>query len=165
MSFGIKQKKSKILVVDDTEGERKLTEILCRSLGHDVVIAKNGFEGVEMARQEMPDIILMDVMMPEMNGFEATELIKSNNVTKHIPVIILTSLNQKEDRIKGLMLGADDYVTKPFSMEELYLRIRNLLKRAGHETQLTQFELGNFTFDRIARTLTNQDYVAQLSEA
>lgn len=127
MSDDIKKKKAKILVVDDEGGERKLTEILCRSLGHEVVIAENGSEGVELARQEMPDIILMDVMMPEMDGFEATEKIKSHHDTKHIPVIFLTSLSQKEDVIKGISKGASDYLTKPFDKYELSLRIRNNL--------------------------------------
>lgn len=127
MSDDINQKQAKIMVVDDDVGQSKLTEILCRSLGHEVIIAKNGSECVKLARQEMPDIILMDVMMPELDGFEATEKIKSDHVTKHIPVIFLTSLDHKEDRIKGISKGGSDYLTKPFDKYELGLRIRNNL--------------------------------------
>ena len=120
-------KRAKILIVDDEVRERKLLEFLCRGLGHDVIFAKNGSDGVDMAARELPDLILMDVMMPTMDGFKATERIKGSDVTGHTPVIILTSLDEPESRIKGISKGANDYLTKPFDRNELALRIRNNL--------------------------------------
>lgn len=120
-------KRAKILIVDDEVRERKLLEFLCRGLGHDVIFAKNGSDGVDIAAREQPDLILMDVMMPTMDGFKATERIKASDVTGQTPVIILTSLDEPESRLKGISKGANDYLTKPFDRNELALRIRNNL--------------------------------------
>ena len=128
MGNDLKEMKKKILIVDDEDRNIKLMEHLCRNLGHDVAAANNGQEAIDQVRRDMPDLILMDVMMPVMDGFEATEKLKSDDSTKHIPVIILTALDQKKDRLTGIQKGANDFLTKPFDSEELSLRIRNNLE-------------------------------------
>lgn len=117
-----------ILVVDDEERNVRLLQHLCGGLGYEVIIAKNGHEALELARTQMPDLILMDVMMPVMNGFDATFQLKKDDSTRQIPVIMLTALGEKKDRIVGIEKGANDYLTKPFDTEELSLRIRNNLQ-------------------------------------
>jgi len=117
-----------ILVVDDEERNVRLLEHLCGSLGYQVLIARNGHEAIDQTKKHMPDLILMDVMMPGMNGFEATNELKNDKNTRQIPVIILTALGDKRDRILGIEKGANDYLTKPFDTEELSLRIRNNLQ-------------------------------------
>jgi putative two-component system response regulator len=121
-------KKAKILIVDDEEKNVKLLKALCESLGYETITAKNGIEAIEQTHKSMPDLILMDVMMPEMDGFEATERLKANNNTTHIPIIIVTALASRNDRIQGIAKGADDFLTKPIDSEELALRVRNHLK-------------------------------------
>ena len=122
------EKKSKILLVDDEDRNIRLLEQLCKNLGYNTVTASSGQEAIDKSITEMPGLILMDVMMPGMDGFEATENIKSNEITRHIPVIILTALDEKKDRIKGIAKGASDFLSKPFDVEELSLRIRNNLE-------------------------------------
>jgi putative two-component system response regulator len=117
-----------ILIVDDEERNVRLLEGFCKSLGYKTVTAENGAEAIEIAGREMPDLILMDVMMPEMNGFEATQKLKSDEKTRNIPVIIITALTSREDRLRGIAAGADDFLTKPIDLEELSLRVRNNLK-------------------------------------
>lgn len=122
------KKTPSILVVDDEEKNVKLLVNLCENLGYETITARNGVEAVEQALTKKPDLVLMDVMMPEMNGFEATEKIKSNEITEKIPVIIVTALDSREDRIKGISKGANDFLSKPVDAAELSLRLKNLLK-------------------------------------
>ncbi|GBD98448.1 cyclic di-GMP phosphodiesterase response regulator RpfG [bacterium BMS3Abin07] len=120
--------KRKILIVDDEARNVKLLTAICESIGYETLSAGNGREAVERAFADLPDLILMDVMMPEMNGFEATERLKADERTSHIPVIIVTALDSREDRLKGIAKGAEDYLTKPIDQDELALRVRNNLK-------------------------------------
>ncbi|OGW48415.1 MAG: two-component system response regulator [Nitrospirae bacterium GWC2_57_9] len=125
---------SRILIVDDEEKNVKLLKALCENLGHEAIAARNGREALDQVRRRMPDLILMDVMMPGMNGFEATETLKSNDDTAHIPVIIVTALDSREDRLTGISRGANDFLTKPVDADELALRVRNNLKiKAYHD--------------------------------
>jgi len=123
-------KRSKILLVDD---EIDTLLPLKRSLeveDYIVVGAANGLEALIKAKTEIPDIILLDLMMPEMDGYEVCEKLKKDPVTKNIPVIILTAKDAVRDKVKGLDIGADDYVTKPFNLTELRARIKSVLRRA-----------------------------------
>ena len=122
------EKRNKILLVDDEDRNIRLLEQLCKNLGYDTITASSGQEAIDKSITEMPDLILMDVMMPGMDGFEATENIKLNKITRHLPVIILTALADKKDRIKGIAKGASDFLSKPFDVEELSLRIKNNLE-------------------------------------
>ena len=115
-----------ILVVDDSPTERHvLVELLSRN-GYQVITAENGEEGVEKAKRELPDLILMDVVMPGLNGYQATRTLTRDEATKHIPVIVCTSKGQETDRIWGLRQGALDYIVKPVNGEDLLSKIAAL---------------------------------------
>ena len=115
-----------VLVVEDNADLRNyISAFLEREFS--VVAAPNGKEALDIARKIMPDLVLSDLMMPLMNGLQLTEKIKTDNVISHIPVILLTARNEHESKMEGLKIGADDYLTKPFSNEELLVRVRNLI--------------------------------------
>ena len=119
---------ARILVVDDMETNRRLLEARLSAEYFEVVEAADGAEAVRRAREDSPDIILLDIMMPGMDGFEACRVLKSDPATKHIPVVMVTALDQREDRIKGLEAGADDFLTKPVDDVALFARVRSLLR-------------------------------------
>jgi len=122
------QKKLKILCVDDEPLNLKLLESILVPSGYEAILAKNGALALEtMAKQEI-DLILLDVMMPGMSGFELCALIKENEKYRHLPIIMLTALTAKESRIKGIEAGADDFISKPFDLTEVLARIKMLLK-------------------------------------
>ena len=115
-----------VLVVDDSPTERHvLVELLTRN-GYQVITAENGEEGVEKAKRELPDLILMDVVMPGLNGYQATRTLTRDEVTKHIPIIVCTSKGQETDRIWGLRQGALDYIVKPVNGADLLSKIAAL---------------------------------------
>lgn len=118
--------------------------------GFEVHSAVEGNLGLELARKERPDLILLDIMLPGLNGFEICQTLRHENLD--MPILMLTALGQEEDIIRGLNLGADDYITKPFSIGELMARARNFLKRYQKEENV-MIEFGEFTFDRSARQL------------
>ena len=120
----------KVLIVEDNMDTRDLLEFHFSSNGFSVQTAEDGFSGLEKAKMYKPDIILLDLMLPRIDGLEVCRQLKQNNETKHIPVIMLTARSEEVDRIVGLELGADDYVTKPFSPRELQLRVRAVLRRS-----------------------------------
>ena len=116
----------KILVVDDSPTERlALTELLTRN-GYQVVTASNGEEAIARSKQEIPDLILMDVVMPGMNGYQATRTISRDDATRNIPVIMCTSKGLETDKIWGMRQGAHDYLVKPVDHNELIVRIKAL---------------------------------------
>jgi len=116
----------KILVVDDSPTERHLlTELLTKN-GYQVITAESGEESIEKAKSEMPDLVLMDVVMPGLNGFQATRTLTRDDATKHIPVIVCTSKGQETDKIWGLRQGAQDYLVKPINGDELLSKIAAL---------------------------------------
>ncbi len=115
-----------VLVVDDSPTERHvLVELLSRN-GYQVITAENGEEGIEKARRELPDLILMDVVMPGLNGYQATRTLTRDEATKHIPILVCTSTGQETDRIWGLRQGALDYIVKPVNGEDLLAKIAAL---------------------------------------
>jgi DNA-binding response OmpR family regulator len=117
----------KLLIVEDNE--KLLNSMTALFEDYFVVYeATNGLEGLEKCRLNMPDIIISDIMMPKMNGYELTEGVKSNDRTMHIPIILLTALGEDERRIDGYKFGADDYIVKPFKFDILLARVNNLLK-------------------------------------
>jgi len=124
-----------ILVADDEARMRRFMRMNLDLEGYRVIEAENGMEAVNRVREDLPDLVLLDVMMPEMDGFEALRLIRE---TSNIPVIILTVKGEEDDRVRGLELGADDYVTKPFSPRELASRIKAVLRRAEMPTPAEQ---------------------------
>lgn len=114
-----------ILVVDDEERNRRLLKDVLESQGYRVSLAENGKMAIEEASKNPPDVILLDVMMPLMDGFEACSILKSDPLTESIPVLIITALTEREDRLKGIGAGAMDFITKPIDIEEVLLRVRN----------------------------------------
>ena len=117
---------NKILVVDDSPTERHvLVELLTRK-GYQVLTAESGEEGIEKAKSEQPDLVLMDVVMPGLNGYQATRTLTREESTKHIPIIVCTSKGQETDKIWGLRQGAQDYLVKPVNGEELLSKIAAL---------------------------------------
>ncbi len=117
-----------IMVVDDYEQNLTLLEAILSSLGYQVIIAKNGEEALEKAFKRPPDLILLDIMMPKMNGYQVARRLKKDKRTMIIPIVMLTSLNEVYDRVKALDAGADDFLTKPVHKKELEFRIKSLLK-------------------------------------
>lgn len=121
---------NKILVIDDDEAINELLKINLELFGYPVITAKNGIEGFALVKQELPDLVILDVMMPEVDGFTVAKRIRENPETKNIPILMLTALSMVQDKVKGFDIGVDDYLVKPFEMEELRVRVRALLKRA-----------------------------------
>ncbi|MBN8655217.1 MAG: response regulator transcription factor [Anaerolineae bacterium] len=117
-----------ILIVDDEKRMVSLLKSYLEQEGYRVVAAYNGREALEAARKETPDLVVLDIMMPEMNGYD---FMNAHRAESNTPIIMLTAKVEDEDKILGLELGADDYVTKPFKPRELMARVRNVLRRAG----------------------------------
>ena len=119
-----------VLVADDDPKVRELLRIFLEKAGYRVVLAQNGAEAIALAQESAPDVILVDVMMPQMDGFEACRQLRNDTRTSHVPILMLTSRSALGDKLSGFESGADDYVTKPFDLDELLARIRSLLRRA-----------------------------------
>lgn len=140
-----------ILVVDDQANVRRLLRDYLEEEGFRVVVAENGRDALYMARREKPDLILLDIMMPEMSGYEFMRTFTKEQDT---PIILLTAKLEESDKVLGLELGADDYVTKPFSMRELVARIRAVLRRAEKGAPASEvLRIADITLDRGARTV------------
>jgi diguanylate cyclase (GGDEF)-like protein len=128
LAVGEMPRKNKILVVDDVPVNVQLLTTYLTSVGYEVVTARDGQEALDQVVATLPDLILLDVMMPKLNGFEVCERLKSDPVTRIIPVIMVTALNEIEDKIKATESGADDFVSKPFNKLELLTRVKSLLR-------------------------------------
>ncbi len=122
---------NKILVIDDDSSINELIKINLELSGYKVVQALDGIKGFALAKQELPSVIILDVMMPEVDGYTVAQRIRQNPSTKNIPILMLTALSQLKDKVKGFDIGVDDYLVKPFEMEELKVRVRALLKRTN----------------------------------
>jgi two-component system alkaline phosphatase synthesis response regulator PhoP len=161
----------KILVVDD---EPKIVDI-CRdylkAAGYEVVSALDGASGLAAARRERPDLVVLDLMMPEMDGLDVCRELRRDG---NIPIIMLTARVEETDKLIGLELGADDYLTKPFSPRELVARVRTVLRRVGATPQTEVIRVGDLTLDRarylaimpgreVALTATEFDILATLA--
>jgi DNA-binding response OmpR family regulator len=119
--------KGKILVVDDEVNITQILEFSIGAEGYEVITAANGEEAIDKARREQPDLIVLDVMMPKIDGFEACRILKANPLTKNIPVVLLTAKGRDIDKKLGYEVGATDYIVKPFSPNKLVDRIHQLL--------------------------------------
>ena len=122
--------KGKILVVDDEVNITQILEFSIGAEGYEVIAAQNGEEAIDKARREQPDLIILDIMMPIIDGYEACRILKANPLTKHIPVILLTAKGRDIDKRLGYEVGATDYIIKPFSPNKLIDRIHKLLSCA-----------------------------------
>jgi len=125
--------KKHVLVVDDEEDILELVDYNLRKSGFDVTCVATGSEVVQRAREVLPDIVLLDIMLPGLDGLELCSLLKNDPKTQHMPIVMLTAKGEESDIVHGLELGADDYVTKPFSPKVLTARVQAVLRRRGEE--------------------------------
>ena len=125
---------ARILVVEDDIDIANMLKIYFSSQGYDVDVATRGAEALDKTRQRMPHLIVLDIMLPDIDGYEVCRRLRTSTRTSHIPVIFLTQKDERSDRLQGLELGADDYITKPFDIEELRLRVQNAIRRAERES-------------------------------
>lgn len=122
---------ARILIVDDSPSQLMSIRRIVEKLGHDALTAEDGAAGVEAAKRELPDLILMDVVMPNLNGFQATRALTRDEATQHIPVVLVTTKDQETDRVWGMRQGAKAYLTKPFNENELVDIIKQVLTPAA----------------------------------
>jgi len=121
---------ARILIVDDSPSQLLGIKRIVEKLGHEAITAEDGAAGVEVAKQQRPDLILMDVVMPNLNGFQATRTISKNPETAHIPIILVTTKDQETDKVWGMRQGAKAYVTKPIREEDLVNTLNEFLPEA-----------------------------------
>ena len=147
--------KQKILVVDDEPEAVELLEFNLKQAGYVVTTAEDGAEALKKARTQSPDLIVLDVMLPEMDGFEICKALRLDSATRRMPILMLTAKAGEIDRVLGLELGADDYLTKPSSPRELLLRIKKILARGqAEEKPREQMRFGDLVLD-VPRHLAN----------
>ncbi len=150
--------KPRILIVDDNESNRMLLSAKMEADGYLTYVASNGLEGISKAENLHPDLILLDVMMPQLDGFEACRRLKARDETRYIPVIMLTARGELEDKLMGLEVGAEDYIVKPYSLIEISARVRALLAVRALHSRLRESEkmaaLGEMV-DGIAHEIRN----------
>jgi PleD family two-component response regulator len=125
--------KGRILVVEDDFDISNMLRIYFTGQGYDVQVAPRGGDALTLTRKQLPQLIVLDIMLPDMNGYDVCRELRSTTRTSHIPIIFLTQKDERSDKIAGLELGADDYITKPFDIEELKLRVKNQIDRAERD--------------------------------
>ena len=153
---------AKILVVEDESKLARFIELELKHEGYDVVLAENGRIGIEKYYEEEPDVILLDLMLPELNGIEVCRRIRKES---SVPIIMLTAKGETMDKIAGLDSGADDYVTKPFAIEELFARIRVALRRrSGHSDSGNILAVEDLKIDTAMRKVTYKDNEVELTK-
>jgi PleD family two-component response regulator len=128
--------KGRILVVEDDFDISNMLRIYFTGQGYEVQVAPRGNDALSMTRKQLPNLIMLDIMLPDMNGYDVCRELRTTTRTSHIPIIFLTQKDERSDKIAGLELGADDYVTKPFDIEELKLRVQNAIVAASRQTQI-----------------------------
>ncbi|MBS3769456.1 MAG: response regulator, partial [Bacteroidales bacterium] len=135
------KEESKILLIDDSVQNLKLLGNMLREKDYQIALARDGKEGLQLAKKIYPDLILLDIMMPDLDGYEVCKQLKEDEQTKDIPVIFLTAKTSNEDLVKGFQLGGVDYITKPFNREELFMRIKTHLDlKKAHDKISSQAE-------------------------
>lgn len=137
----------KILVVDDEPHIVQLITFNLEKNGYKVISANNGVDGLKMAKSELPQLVLLDLMLPELDGYDVCREIRRDNNISSMPVIMITAKSEELDKILGLELGADDYITKPFSVRELIARVKAVLRRTKIEYNDKMYKFGNILID------------------
>jgi DNA-binding response OmpR family regulator len=154
----------KVLVVEDEEDVvEMLTRAFRRATGFNVIAATDGATGLRRAREESPALVVLDLMLPKMPGLEVCKILKSDSLTRHIPILMLTAKAEEIDRILGLELGADDYVSKPFSPREIVLRAQAILRRGETPADAQSFVAGPITVDGVRHQVSVNGKVVHLT--
>ncbi|MBI4671559.1 MAG: response regulator transcription factor [Chloroflexi bacterium] len=153
-----------ILVVDDDLDVAKTISMNLASQGYQVVVANNGYEALQRIHRQHPDLILLDMAMPEMDGIEVCQRVRANPTTAAIPILFLTARSGIESKIVGFNAGADDYLVKPFNLQELELRVKALLRRTSKQTESPQtLTVGTLTLNVRTFEMTNASRKALLT--
>lgn len=156
--------KEKILIVEDEKDIIKMLEYNLKKEGFKVIDARDGEDALDLALREYPDLILLDLMLPGIDGLEVCKTLKKESKTSSIPIIMLTAKSQESDKIVGLELGADDYITKPFSPRELIARIKAVLRRATEKEKLPEvFQSGDLRIDFSKISVSVKDKPVELT--
>ncbi len=158
---------SKILIIDDDKSIVELVKINLEIQGHIVITTNDAITGIALAKQEIPDLIILDLMMPEVDGLTACQRIRQEESTIDIPILMLTALSRTDDKVSGFNAGADDYLTKPFELPELYVRVRALLRRASKVSTVMSLpeilHVGELTLIPESREVKIQDNLVRLT--
>ncbi len=154
--------KARLLIVEDDYDISNMLKIYFTGQDYEVDIAPRGSEALQKTRQNLPHLIVLDIMLPDIDGYEVCRTLRTNTRTSHIPVIFLTQKDERSDKLQGLELGADDYITKPFDIEELKLRVQNAIARAERES-LTDprsgLPSGRLIEEQLRRIIRKDDWV------
>jgi len=153
--------KARLLVVEDDIDIANMLKIYFSGMEFEVDVANRGSEALEKTRQALPHLIVLDIMLPDIDGYEVCRNLRTNTRTSHIPVIFLTQKDERSDKLQGLELGADDYITKPFDIEELKLRVQGAIRRSERES-LTDprsgLPAGRLIEEQLRRIIREQDW-------
>ncbi len=152
---------ARVLVTDDEDNIRFLLDAALRHFGFDVVLAANGREALGAVADDKPDLIVLDVMLPDLDGFEVCRRLRADGV--RVPVLFLTARDGTEEKVRGLTLGGDDYVTKPFSLEEVVARVRAILRRANGEAPSSVLRFADLEMDEDAHVVRRKGVAVDLS--
>ena len=155
-------RKHRILIVEDEQAIRDMVVFALNNDGYDLSEAENGHHANISINHQKPDLILMDWMLPDVSGVELVRRLKRDEVTRDIPIIMLTAKTQEHDKVQGLDAGADDYITKPFSVKELSARIRAMLRRIDNNHQDNKILYGDLTLDLDAHQLLINQQIVQI---
>jgi len=153
--------KSRLLIVEDDIDIANMLEIYFGGLHYDVDIAVRGSEALEKTRQRLPHLIILDIMLPDIDGYEVCRTLRTYTRTSHIPVSVLTQKDERSDKVQGLELGADEYITKPFDIEELRLKVYNAIARSERESLTephTNLPSGRLIEDHLRQTIHTQGW-------
>jgi len=153
--------KSRLLIVEDDFDIANMLRIFFSGLQYDVDIAPRGAVALEKTRQYLPHLIILDIMLPDIDGFEVCRVLRTNTRTSHVPIIFLTQKDERRDKLQGLELGADDYITKPFDIEELKLRVQRAIVRAEQQSltdPTSGLPAGKLIEDQLRRVIREQGW-------
>lgn len=158
-------KQARILVIEDDTDTADMLKIFFSSLGSSVEIVSTGEQALRAVNAEQPDVIILDILLPDMDGYAVCRKLRSSEPGRHIPIVFLTQKDDRSDILSGLQIGADDYLTKPFDLEELNLRVRNALQRSRTYRELdahTSLPTGELVRSKLVRLLPQSNWAVLL---